>query len=169
MNLFFRKPERPKLKKNQEWVWDYPRPPRLEPFTGHIRILFNGEVIADADSAWRVLETSHPPVYYIPQSSIAMKFLKPGADKSYCEWKGLAHYYDIRVGDRSVSKVAWKYPDPVYPFVGIKDHLAFYAHLMDSCKINNDPVVPQPGNFYGGWITPNIIGPFKGGPGSMGW
>ncbi len=163
------KPVRPKLKDGQEWVWDYPRPPKLERFSGRIEILSGSKKLADTTDSWRILETSHPPVYYLSPSNIDMTFLKLTDHVSYCEWKGLAQYYNIRIGERTIEHAAWTYPDPVPAYGAIKDHVAFYAHLMDACYIDGVAVIPQPGNFYGGWITPGIIGPFKGGPGSLGW
>ncbi len=163
------KPKRPKLKKGQEWVWDYPRPPRLELFKGNIEIMFSGEHIVTADEAWRVLETSHPPVYYISPEYIMMRYLRVSGHVSYCEWKGSAHYFDIIAGNKKISNAAWTYPNPTPEFTAIRNQIAFYAHQMDVCRINNEVVQPQPGKFYGGWITSGIVGPFKGGPGSMGW
>jgi uncharacterized protein (DUF427 family) len=152
-----------------ESVWDYPRPPRLEPFLKKIEIKFGGESIATTSNAFRILETSHPPVYYIPQQDIKMQYLKPASGSSFCEWKGKASYWDIEVGDKRADRVAWSYAGPTDPFAAIKDHLAFYAHAMESCTVDGEIVMPQPGSFYGGWITSNLIGPFKGGPGTQGW
>ena len=153
----------------QESVWDYPRPPRLEPTTKHIRIVFNGVVIADTRRAWRVLETSHPPVYYIPPEDTRMEYLQPGAGRSFCEWKGAAGYYTLEVNGRRAENVAWYYPKPTPTFAAIRDHVAFYAAPMDACTVDGERVTPQPGGFYGGWITTDIVGPFKGEPGTTGW
>ena len=153
----------------QESVWDYPRPPRLEPTTRHIRVVFNGVTIADTHRAWRVLETSHPPVYYIPPEDIRMEYLRPGAGRSFCEWKGTAGYYTLEVNSQQVENVAWFYPNPTPAFAAIRDHVAFYAAPMDSCTVDGERVTPQPGGFYGGWITADVVGPFKGEPGTMGW
>ena len=153
----------------QESVWDYPRPPRLEPTTKHIRIVFNGVVIADTRRAWRVLETSHPPVYYIPPEDIRMEYLQPGAGRSFCEWKGTAGYYTLAVNGRSAENVAWYYPRPTPAFAAIRNHVAFYAAPMDECTVDGERVTPQPGGFYGGWITADVVGPFKGEPGTTGW
>jgi uncharacterized protein (DUF427 family) len=154
---------------DQESVWDYPRPPRLEDTSRHIQVIFNGVVIADTRRARRVLETSHPPVYYLPPEDIQQQYLAPTARTSYCEWKGGARYYTIRVGDRVVENAAWTYPQPTSGFTGIKDYIAFYPAPMDACLVDGAPVRPQPGGFYGGWITPDIVGPFKGEPGTSGW
>ncbi len=153
----------------QESVWDYPRPPRLEPVTKRIRIEFNGVTIAETVRAMRVLETSHPPVYYIPPDDIRMEFLSTASGSSFCEWKGSARYWTVTVGDRIGDRVAWSYPDPTGDFGPIAGHLAFYAEPMDACWVGGERALPQPGGFYGGWITPDIVGPFKGEPGSTGW
>lgn len=153
----------------QESVWDYPRPPRLEESARRIRVIFNGTVIADTRQAKRVLETSHPPVYYIPPEDIAMEYMKPTPGASFCEWKGQAIYYDVRVGNRVAEKAAWAYPAPTERFVAITDHLAFYPSKMDECYVEEELVESQPGDFYGGWITREITGPFKGGAGTAGW
>ncbi|MDJ0650281.1 MAG: DUF427 domain-containing protein [Xenococcaceae cyanobacterium MO_188.B19] len=155
---------------NQESVWDYPRPPRLERSQKQIKIVFNGVTIADTNNSYRVLETSHPPVYYLPPEDIKTEYLsktdKPG---SFCEWKGLAHYYTLKVGDKQALNVAWSYDNPTADFVAIQNYIAFYAAPMDGCYVEGEKVQPQPGGFYGGWITQDLIGPFKGEPGSWGW
>jgi len=153
----------------QESVWDYPRPPRLEDTSKQIQIIFNGVEIANTHSAKRVLETSHPPVYYLPPSDIKMEYLVRSPGSSFCEWKGRAGYYTLVVGDKQAENVAWFYPDPTPSFATIKDYVAFYAHVMDACYVDGEKVQPQPGNFYGGWITSDIVGPFKGSPGTWGW
>ncbi|MDP9365928.1 MAG: DUF427 domain-containing protein [Chloroflexota bacterium] len=153
----------------QESVWDYPRPPRLEPTERHVRIVFNGETIADSRRAYRVLETSHPPVYYLPPEDVRVEFLERTPRSSLCEWKGQAAYYTVTVGDRSAPDAAWCYPDPTPAFAPIARFLAFYPSLMDECTVDGVPVRAQPGDFYGGWITPDILGPFKGDPGTGGW
>jgi uncharacterized protein (DUF427 family) len=164
-----RKPRAAKPGPGQESVWDYPRPPRLERSHRRLRIVFNRAVIAETTGAWRVLETSHPPVYYLPPEDIREEYLEPTSRSSFCEWKGRARYVTVRVGDRTAESAGWGYPDPVLAFAPIKDHLAFYAHLMDECTVDGEVVRPQPGNFYGGWITNDVVGPFKGEPGSWGW
>lgn len=154
----------------QESVWDYPRPPRLEATGKALEILFNGVVIAATRRAYRVLETSHPPVYYIPPADIQMAYLRPRPGQtSYCEFKGQAIYYDVVVGARSAERAAWQYPSPTPAYAPIRNYLAFYAGPMDACTVDGEQVIPQPGGFYGGWITQDIVGPFKGVPGSWGW
>lgn len=153
----------------QESVWDYPRPPRLEETTKHIQIVFNGITIADTHEAKRVLETSHPPVYYIPLEDIKQEHLVKSARSTYCEWKGYGAYYSLVVGDKRLDDVAWYYPEPTPAFAAIANHVAFYPAPMDVCYVDGEKVEPQPGNFYGGWITSDIVGPFKGELGSWGW
>jgi uncharacterized protein (DUF427 family) len=157
-------------KAGQESVWDYPRPPRLERTNKHLKIIFNNEIIAETNRAFRVLETSHPPVYYFPPEDVRIEFLTEAvSDSSFCEWKGRAGYYDLRVGESSVKNAAWFYPNPTRKFAEIKDYLAFYPSKMDVCYVNDELVRSQEGDFYGGWITSEIVGPFKGGAGTFGW
>ena len=153
----------------QESVWDYPRPPRLEPSTRLIRVVFNGEVVAETRRALRVLETSHPPVYYIPPEDIDMKLVERSSRSSFCEWKGRARYHALKVGDRRSPDAAWSYPEPSRAFEAIRDHLAFYPSRVDESTVDGEVVRSQPGDFYGGWITSEVIGPFKGEAGTMGW
>ncbi len=153
----------------QESVWDYPRPARLEDTDKQLRVIFNGVTIAETHSAKRVLETSHPPVYYIPAADIKLEHLIETARRTWCEWKGWSTYYDISVGDRQVANAVWRYIDPTPNFVGIRDSYSFYASLMDACYVNDELVAPQQGDYYGGWITVDIVGPFKGEPGTRGW
>ncbi len=153
----------------QESVWDYPRPPKLELTNKHLKIIFNGEIIAETNRAFRVLETSHPPVFYFPPSDVRTEFLTEAANSSFCEWKGRAGYYDLRVADKSIKNAAWFYPNPTGSFAEIKNHIAFYPSKMDACFVNDELVQSQEGDFYGGWITSEIVGPFKGGAGTFGW
>jgi len=152
-----------------ESVWDYPRPPRLEAVKARVHIVLNGIIIADTHQAQRVLETSHPPNFYLPPTDIQMESLVQAPGTSLCEWKGRAAYFDVVVGDRRVERAAWSYPDPTPEFAAIRNYLAFYAGPMDACYVDGEQVTPQPGGFYGGWITKNIKGPFKGAPGTMSW
>jgi uncharacterized protein (DUF427 family) len=152
----------------QESVWDYPRPPRLERTPKRLEVVFGGILIADTLQGWRVLETSHPPVYYLPQEDLRMEFLTDVGGGSFCEWKGTARYWDVLVEGKRARKAAWSYPDPTPSFTPIRDHLAFYAGHMDECRVDGEVVTPQPGGFYGGWVTQDVVGPFKGGPGSWG-
>jgi uncharacterized protein (DUF427 family) len=153
----------------QESVWDYPRPPRLEPSQQQIQVVFNGITLADSRVTYRVLETSHPPVYYIPIADIRTEYLQPTAKQSYCEWKGVAHYYTITVGDRTEVNAAWYYPQPTPDFEAIANYVAFYPSRMEACFVDGERVTAQAGDFYGGWITSAIVGPFKGGTGTWGW
>ncbi len=154
---------------HQESVWDYPRPPRVEPTAKRVRVIFNGEVIAETTSAYRVLETSHPPVYYIPQADIRMAYLSPTSRRTICEFKGAASYWTLTVGDRTAENVAWSYANPQKGFEVITDHLAFYPGRMEACFVDEEQVQAQEGDFYGGWITSDIVGPFKGAAGTWGW
>jgi len=150
-------------------VWDYPRPPRLEEFTGSITVELGGHPIASTTQAWRVLETSHPPTYYLPQAAFTEGVLRPAAGASWCEWKGQASYYDLVTDRRVAPQAAWTYPEPSRGFASIANAIAVMAAAVDRCTVNGEQVTPQPGGFYGGWITSWIVGPFKGIPGSMGW
>ncbi|MGH1365386.1 MAG: DUF427 domain-containing protein [Calditrichia bacterium] len=162
-------PKRIEPKPGQESVWDYPRPPRLEKFSKPIQIMFNGVEIVNTIRAFRVLETTHPPVYYLPPDDIQMGHLVKAPGQSWCEWKGRGRYYSVQVGEKVATSVGWYYSNPAMAFKEIKDYVAFYAGPMERCTVDGEVVLPQPGDFYGGWITANIVGPFKGGPGSMGW
>jgi uncharacterized protein (DUF427 family) len=153
----------------QESVWDYPRPPRLERTARRIRVVFAGVTIADTTSAWRVLETSHPPVYYVPPADLDPRSIRSADGSSFCEFKGRAGYVDLVVGDRVSERAAWYYAHPSPAFMPIAQHLAFYASRADACYVDDELVVAQPGDFYGGWVTRDVVGPFKGEPGTGGW
>jgi uncharacterized protein (DUF427 family) len=153
----------------KESVWDYPRPPRVELSPRHVRVIFNGETIAETRRAYRVLETSHPPVYYIPREDILTEFLTPTARITFCEFKGAAAYWTLTVADRVSQDVAWSYEHPTRGFEVLTGHLAFYPARIDACYVDDELVTPQEGGFYGGWITSEIEGPFKGAPGTRGW
>ena len=153
----------------QESVWDYPRPPRLETSTKQVQIIFNGVTIADTCRSPRVLETSHPPSYYIPPEDIQMQYLQKTSRSSWCEWKGQAGYYTVAVGDKEAVNAGWFYPNPTLAFEPIKNYVGFYPSLMDACYVDRELVQAQAGDFYGGWITKDIVGPFKGGLGTWGW
>ena len=153
----------------RESVWDYPRPPRLEPVTERLRVVFAGAVIADTSAGWRVLETSHPPVYYLPPADVRRDLLVPASGRSWCEFKGTARYWTIVAGGRRSDAAAWSYPDPTPAFRPIAGFLAFYASRVDECHVGAERVQPQEGDFYGGWITSRVVGPFKGAPGTRGW
>lgn len=153
----------------QESVWAYPRPPRLERTPRRLRIEIDGRTIAETTSAWRVLETSHPPVYYLPPADLDMAALVPAEGSSFCEFKGRARYFDYVAGARRIERIAWAYPQPSRAFAAIANYLAFYASRVDACYVDDERVRAQDGDFYGGWITSEIVGPFKGAPGTWGW
>lgn len=153
----------------QESVWDYPRPPRVEPFTLPIRVEFAEIVLAETDTSYRVLETSGPPVYYLPPHSVATHYLIPSSNTALCEWKGISRYWSIQVGERLSPNAAWSYPEPWEGYEQIRDHIAFNASRVDACYVGGERVRPQPGEYYGGWITSTVVGPFKGEPGSEQW
>lgn len=153
----------------QESVWDYPRPPRLEPARCRIQVVLGGITIADTTGALRVLETSHPPVYYLPPEAILPGTLAPTERRSFCEFKGWASYLDVTAGDRTQAGAAWAYANPSPGYEAMVGHIAFYAGLMDACFLDGELVRPQPGGFYGGWVTSKLAGPFKGVPGSAFW
>ena len=153
----------------QESDWDYPRHPALVDSIRRIRIIFNSQIIAESQRTKRVLETSHPPVYYIPPTDMAMDCFKEAPGTSFCEWKGRAHYYTLTVGDRVAERVAWYYPTPTERFASIADYVAVYPSAMDACYVDDEQVQAQAGDFYGGWITADIVGPFKGEAGTWGW
>jgi uncharacterized protein (DUF427 family) len=162
-------PRRVEPASGQESVWDYPRPPRLEPVPARLRVEFGTETIADSVAGFRVLETSHPPVYYIPQADIRMDLMRKASGSSWCEFKGEAGYWSIEAGGRRSDNAAWSYPAPSPAFAPIAGHLAFYASRVDACFVGDEAVQPQEGDFYGGWITSKVVGPFKGGAGTRGW
>jgi uncharacterized protein (DUF427 family) len=154
----------------RERVADYPRPPALVPCERRVRIELGGETIADSTSALRVLETSSPPTIYVPAADVRAGVLEPAAGRhTVCEWKGRADYWDATAGGRRAGSAAWSYPDPVPAFKALLDHLAFFAGRVDACYLDDERVRPQPGGFYGGWITDDIEGPFKGEPGTEHW
>jgi uncharacterized protein (DUF427 family) len=153
----------------QESVWDYPRPAIAEAISSHITIIHRGITIADTHRSVRTLETSHPPSYYIPREDIDMARLTASAHSSFCEWKGEASYFDVTIAQDTFPAVAWTYPSPTATFLMLKRHIAFYAAPFDGCFVDGEKVVPQPGQFYGGWITSRQSGPFKGIPGSRFW
>jgi uncharacterized protein (DUF427 family) len=153
----------------QESVWDYPRPPALDPVQRHVIVEWEGRVVADSLRPIRVLETSHPPVYAIPPSDVDQRLLRETSNRSVCEWKGIARYWDLVLGDRVSPAAAWSYAAPVAGFAAITDHLCFYPDRVDRCLVDGEQVVAQPGGFYGGWITSEVVGPFKGEPGTAGW
>lgn len=153
----------------QESVWDYPRPPRVEPVADRIRVVVGGIVIADTPRALRVVETAGAPVYYLPPSDVRTDLLELTDHHSVCEFKGIATYRSIVLPNRIIQNAGWSYPHPSRGYEAIQDHIAFYAGRVDEAWVGEERATPQPGRFYGGWVTPRIVGPIKGGPGSFGW
>jgi uncharacterized protein (DUF427 family) len=153
----------------QESVWDYPRPPRIERDGRLVRVEFGGAVVAETRSALRVLETSSPPTFYLPAADVRTDLLEPEAKRTFCEWKGTARYWTLRVGGRTSPAAAWSYPEPDPDFAALRDHFSFFAGRVDACSVDGERVRPQAGDFYGGWVTAEIVGPFKGEPGTEGW
>lgn len=153
----------------QESVWDYPRPPALVACDADIRVVAAGATIAETNRSMRVLETSHPPVFYLPPDDIRMDLLRESDHGSFCEWKGYATYHWLVVDGQTITDVAWSYRSPTRRFEAIANYLAFYPSKVDACFVDGESVEAQPGDFYGGWITRRVVGPFKGGPGTLGW
>lgn len=156
-------------KPGQESVWDYPRPPKVESRRERVIVRFGGRVIVDTTDSVRVLETSHPPVYYLPIAAFPAGVLVPVEGTTFCEFKGQAHYIDVVAGGVAASRAGWTYPDPSRGFEALATRIALYPAAMDTCEVDGEEVVAQAGDFYGGWITSQIAGPFKGGPGTTGW
>ena len=151
----------------RESVWDYPRPPRIEPVAWHLLVEHDGETLAETRGGVRVLETSHPPCYYFPPGDVDFAWLEPSPMQTFCEWKGRARYWHLRGKNGLVEDACWAYPDPIDE--SIRDFVSFYARAVDACYVAGERVKPQEGDFYGGWITSWVEGPFKGGPGTRGW
>ncbi|PTW44125.1 MULTISPECIES: DUF427 domain-containing protein [Rhodovulum] len=152
-----------------EDVRAYPRPPALEPVGETLEVVFGGALVARTRRGLRVLETHHAPTYYFPPEDVAPGVLRPGAGRSFCEWKGRAAYFDLTAGGRTAPGAGWSYPDPTPAFAALRDHVAFYAGKVEACRVGGVAATPQPGGFYGGWVTPNLLGIVKGGPGTEGW
>ncbi|MBA2304589.1 MAG: DUF427 domain-containing protein [Acidobacteria bacterium] len=152
----------------QESAWDYPRPPRIEPDVREVVVRAAGVEVARTRRAQRVLETASPPTFYIPRDDVATEYLQPAPGSSGCEWKGAARYWTVSVPAVLLSAVGWSYDEPQPPFDAIRNHLSFYPGRIE-CYVAGTRVLPQAGGFYGGWITPEVVGPFKGDPGSSGW
>ena len=154
-----------------ESVWDYPRPPRVEPSTEHVVVTHAGRRVVDTRRSYRVLETSHPPTYYVPVADVADGVLQPARSglRTLCEFKGAAQYWDLVVDGERVADVGWSFPRPTPGYEVLREHVALYPGKVDEARVDDELVQPQPGNFYGGWITSRVRGPFKGAPGTMGW
>ena len=153
----------------QESVWDYPRPPRVEADSREVVVVLGGVEVCRTSGALRVLETSHPPGWYLPRADWAPEALEPAPDSSYCEWKGVAAYLTVVGGGRRAVGAAWTYREPVAAYAALRDMVAVYPAAMDRCTVGGEVVRPQEGRFYGGWVTDDVVGPFKGGPGSTYW
>ena len=152
-----------------ESVWDYPRPPRVERSDELVEVVLGGITIASSTTSWRVLETSHPPTYYLPPSAFVPGALREARGATWCEWKGQASYVDLVAGDVVAPRAGWLYATPTAGFEVIAGAIAVMPGLVDRCVVAGEVVEPQPGNFYGGWITSRVVGPFKGAPGTLGW
>ncbi|MFN8018425.1 MAG: DUF427 domain-containing protein [Acidimicrobiales bacterium] len=164
------RPERIEPGPGQESVWDYPRPPRIDPTGSLVRVVHGGHTVAESRRALRVLETSQPPAFYLPPDDVDLEVLHPSVTRTYCEWKGAAAHLDLAVpGTEPVRNAAWWYVDPTPSFAPIAGYLAFYAQRVDECWVDEERVQANEGSFYGGWITSKVVGPFKGGPGTLGW
>ncbi len=151
-----------------ENVQSYPRPPVVEPVRQRVLVLLGGAVVADSIDTLRVLETHHAPTYYIPLADVQAT-LTPASGTSFCEWKGRAQYWTVKVGKIKATRAAWSYARPTPRFACLADHIAIYATSMDACFVGDTQVTPQPGDFYGGWVTPNLMGQIKGAPGTRHW
>jgi len=153
-----------------ERVWDYPRPPAVAACDRRIRVELGGELLADSANALRVLETSHPPTIYVPPADVRADLLEPSASRAtWCEFKGTARYVDARVGNRYVRAVGWAYADPAPGYEALRHHIAFYPGRVDAAWVGDERIEAQESDFYGGWITADLVGPFKGAPGTLGW
>ena len=153
----------------QESVWDFPRPPRVEPVSARVRVMLGGVLIADTTHAVRVLETAGAPAYYLPREDVRLDLLESSPTTSQCEWKGGATYFSAPGGPRRIDDIAWSYEHPNPGYEAIAGHLGFYAGKVDEAWVGDEQVTPQPGGFYGGWMTRRVVGPVKGEPGSWGW
>ncbi len=152
----------------QESVWDYPRPPRIALDPRRVQVSSGGVVIADSQNSIRVLETASPPVFYIPMSDVRREFLGPSPTSTLCEWKGRAAYWSVKVNGRTIDDAAWGYPEPFEGFESMSNYVSFYPAKLE-CLVDGERVEPQPGGFYGGWVTSEIVGPIKGEPGTGSW
>ncbi len=153
----------------RESVWDYPRPAIFELHIGTIEVIINNKTLAKTNNAIRVIETSHPPTYYFPPLDVKVEFLKKNKGNSFCEWKGLANYLDLSMNEFNIQDIGWYYSNPKRNFLPIRNFISFYASKAEKCFVNGEQVKKQDGDFYGGWVTKNLKGPFKGGAGTYGW
>jgi len=169
MVMFFKRPKPEPAGPGQESVWDYPRPPRIERTAKRVIVRFDGRTLAESSRCMRVLETSHPPVYYIPMEDVDESMLRESDGATNCEFKGAATYFDVTTGERTANRAAFTYRRPTPGMERITGMLAIYAGSVDEVTVDGEPAKPQEGGFYAGWITDDLAGPFKGGPGTMGW
>lgn len=146
----------------QQSVWDYPLPPRLEAGKRRVRVEFRGRLIADSRKAFRVLEQGHPPTWYLPPQDVDEQFFVPSERRTFCEWKGEAHYRSLKLAEDVRPDAAWFYSEPAAAFAAIKGYIAFYPGKVDGCWLDEEPIQAQPGGYYGGWISSDVVGPFKG-------
>jgi len=154
---------------DQESVWDYPRPPRVELSARHVIVRFGGVTVAESSGTLRLLERAHPPVFFVPAHHVRLELLTLSGHRTECDDLGLASYYDLALDGRTARKVARVFPDPLGGYKSIRGHLAFYPGRVDECFVDGERVAPQEGGFYPGWITNDVVGPFKGGPGTWTW
>lgn len=164
-----RRPTPDPIGPGQESVWEYPRPPSIDQSDEHVVVTFAGVAIAETHGALRVLETSHAPVYYLPPDDVHLEFLSAIERRTVCEFKGVAAYADVVVGDRRAAAACWWYPEPVPGYEALAGWIAFYPSKMERVTVDGERVQPVGGDFYGSWITSRVVGPFKGGPGTQGW
>jgi uncharacterized protein (DUF427 family) len=164
-----RPPDAPRPQPGQESVWDYPRPPSVRPDDRAVRVMVGGVIVAHTTRAMRVLETAGAPCWYLPADDVRLDLLRPARGTTLCEWKGEASYFDVVVGERIARRAAWCYRDPSPGYEVLRDRIAFYAGRVDAAHVGGEAATPQPGQFYGGWITSEVIGPFKGEAGTEGW
>ena len=162
-------PQRIEPVPGQESVWDFPRPSIAQPVANRLKVIFDGKVLAETVRGVRTIETSHPPTYYFPPEDVDLDLLVANPRRSFCEWKGQARYFDVVSGQKRAEAAAWSYGQPTKPFSNIRDYIAFYPALMDACFVDDELAQPQPGDFYGGWITSKFVGPFKGEFGTQDW
>ncbi|MDJ1168060.1 DUF427 domain-containing protein [Roseofilum sp. BLCC_M154] len=167
--MYLPRPEPIPPKPGQESVWDYPRPAIWQDTNKHLKVICNGIVLAETTQGKRVLETSHPPTYYFPIEDVKTEYIIETPKKGFCEWKGIYQYYDVQIGDKYIKQAAWRCVETTPNFTELQNYYSFWANVMDACYVDDEQVTPQEGDFYAGWITADVVGPFKGGPGTRGW
>lgn len=162
-------PNIPKPGPGQESVWDYPRPPAVEEVDVLAQVFLGDLIVAESNRCLRVLETSHPPTIYFPCTHTRTELLVARPGVTFCEWKGNSTYFDLRAGDKFLRRAAWRYSTPLEEYAMLANYVSFYPGAFTRCTYNGETVQAQPGDYYAGWVTSNLVGPFKGGPGSKGW